>query len=238
MRNTERTILYVGLVLAIALSLGWRGVGAPAAAQPDASSAVPRIATADVLGVVEKLFFSDKYRPAREATVAEANKKLQPYLTTEQDLRGQIMQLAPEDAKRQELMRAYQANEQARQGVQQDEQQRIEQFNTQQLIEAYHLVSDAAAELASKRGYTHLFATKHELSPNLNAIPSAVQEMLGRPVILYDKGNDLTEELVKQFKVENVVVGQQPQGPAQPMPQPPAGEQPKPGEAPKPADKK
>lgn len=207
MRHFERAIVYVGLATAIGLSLGWNGIGADAVAQGSAQAQPVRIATADILNVVERLFISDRYRPAREASVQAANKKLEPMLATRAEIENMARALPPESPERKALEERYYANEQALQQAQQAEQNQIEMANTQQLTEAYRLVVEKAQALAKSMGYSHVVSTK--LDPTgirSTSVPGAVQEMLGRPVVLADPADDLTDRLLKEFGLENVAL--------------------------------
>lgn len=222
MRRSERILIYAALAIALSLSLGWRGPGPAATAQGGGKPVPSSPATADILGVVEKLWFSDAYRPAREGAVAEANRKLEPLLSRRAEIQQAASKVAdPNSPELAMLQQQYSANNQLLEQTQQEEQDRIERFNTTQLTEAYRLVVEAAQRMARDAGYTHVFATK--LDPGgikSTNIPSALQEMLGRPCVLGDPGADLTAALIKEFKLENVVVGQ-PSPPAPPAPDTP-----------------
>jgi len=208
MRHFERAIVYLGLATAIGLSLGWNGIGDSAVAQGPAVSQPVRIATADLLNVVERMFLSDRYRPAREAGVLAANKKLEPMLATRAEIEAQARALTPDSPDRKTLEERYYANEQMLQQAQQAEQNQIEASNTQQLVEAYRVVVERAQAMAREMGYTHVVSTK--LDPTgirSTSVPGAVQEMLGRPVVMADAADDLTERLIKEFSLENVTIG-------------------------------
>ena len=205
MRHFERAIVYVGLAVAIGLSLGWNGLGESAQAQGSSQAQPVRIATADILNVVERMFLSDRYRVAREAAVQAANKKLEPMLATRAEIETQARALPPESPELKPLEARYNANEQALQQTQQTEQAQIEASNTQQLTEAYRLVVEKAQALAKSMGYTHVVSTKLDPSGiRSTSVPGAVQEMLGRPFVMGDVADDLTERLIKEFGLENV----------------------------------
>src|SRR5262245_637143 len=79
MRSLQRVVVSLGVVGAIGAA-GLLGAWSQEA-KPDAPARQPagvRIATADVLGVVERLVMSERYRPAAEAFMNEQKSKLKP----------------------------------------------------------------------------------------------------------------------------------------------------------------
>ena len=200
----ERTCIYLGITTAIALALGWRGPGEPAVAQNAAgvASAQPfRLATADAVGLVERLITSPRYEQARNAYAEEQNQRLEPLLTQLQPMRNEASTLLPESPDLARIQQDFQGLQQQAQSVQVD----IDSYNTRQVAEAYRLVIEALDRAATDRGYTHAMATRTgDVSIKSDNIPGAVQEMLARPLAKTSAADDLTDTLAKEFGLEAV----------------------------------
>src|SRR5690242_1228378 len=86
MRHGERVVVYSGLALAIALGAGWRLGGSALAGEGgaikpgvvEAATAEPKVGTVDVLSLTERVFQTEKYKPARDAKEKELRERLQP----------------------------------------------------------------------------------------------------------------------------------------------------------------
>ena len=82
MRSLQRVVVSLGVLGAVGVAglLGaWSQEAKPAPPEASARQPAPvRIATADVLGVVERLVMSERYRPAAEAFMNEQNNKIKP----------------------------------------------------------------------------------------------------------------------------------------------------------------
>ncbi len=200
MNKVERLFVYGGITLAVAVGLGWRGVGEAAHAQGGTSGTAPvKIGVLDTLMIVERLVDSDRYKIAREAFQKDAAEKLTKSQTEFGELEAKFRSLpedSPEKAGIIEKAQALRAeDENTRNGV--------EKYNTDQIAEAYRVVIDAAGRIADARGYTHIIGSRTDAqlvrSPN---VQGAVQEMLARPVLRMPAGDDLTAEVMKELKIE------------------------------------
>lgn len=211
MKNVERVVLFSGLAVAIALGLGYRDVGTQAVASSANSSTVvadgAKIATVDVLTVVERLASSDRYTPAREqkakslaAPIEQINKELDT-------LRQEITAIPDfqNNAEAQPKIQQFQQKSQNLETLRQTAQNELESFNVAQLQEAYKIAIDTTNAIAGTRGYTHVFATKpfesKMTSTNVNGV---LQEMLARPIVRTNMADDLTDAVIKELKLENV----------------------------------
>lgn len=221
MNKVERLFVYGGITLAVALGLGWRGVGETAHAQGGSSAAAPvKIGVLDTLMIVERLVDSDRYKPAREAFQKDAADKLTKSQTEFGELEAKFRSLPEDSPEKPGIIEKAQAlraeDENTRNGV--------EKYNTDQIAEAYRVVIEAAGKIADARGYTHIIGSRTDTqlvrSPN---VQGAVQEMLARPVLRMPAGDDLTAEVMKELKIEAKAAEA---GPA-PMPAPAAAESPK-----------
>lgn len=205
MRKAERAFIYVGLAAALCAGLGWRGPGRPAYAQnaPASAAGAPlRVATVDMLKIVEKMVKSDRYSPAREAFNKELTTRLESMAGDLQSLRAQI-QASPQNApETQTLVQNFQARGQEFEQARNEAANRSDEFNARQIAEAYRLVAETVDARARQAGYTHVLATRSG-PPVLKSgnIAGTVQEMLARPVVVGEPADDLTKMILDEFKL-------------------------------------
>lgn len=204
MRKAERVLIYGGLVTAILLGLGWRGPEhvALAAGAPVAPQADMRLATVDILKVVEKFVKSDKYAPARDAFNRDLTTKLKTMAEALDALRGQI-QASPQNApETQGLMQNYQQRAQEFDQERQKAAQASDEFNAKQIAEAYRIVMAAIDDISTKGGYTHVLATRGGPAVlKATNIAGTVQEMLARPLLKGNPADDLTKAVSDELKL-------------------------------------
>jgi hypothetical protein len=206
-------------------------------APPAATRTAPvmRIATADVLGVVERMIMSDRYRPAQVAFTEEQNNKLKPLADELVALENRGATMPPNSPDLENLSKQFDQKRDDFQRARQEALAKIDAFNTDQVREAYKLTLQAVDDLAKQKGYTHVLASRTgPATIRSDNVAGALQEILARPVAKADPADDLTDELVKQFKLENVKIDEAPprlgapggpQGPG-PTPAPPAPKRP------------
>ncbi|MBI1191103.1 MAG: hypothetical protein GC200_10540 [Tepidisphaera sp.] len=213
LKHGERLALYAGVAAAIFFGVASQRDVSSVVAQPT-PQVTTRIATADILAVAERLIATDKYKTGRDNLATSLNKDLQTRIDAMNSLKDQYAAL-PEAAKAQDstdskavtLRQQFSQQQQELQQKDADARAQVEKFNTTQVIEAYKIISEAASDMATTMGYTHLIASRNGAfdirSQNLTG---AVQEMLARPVIKAPAADDLTDRLIKQFHLENVKV--------------------------------
>lgn len=200
MNKVERLFVYGGISLAVALGLGWRGVGEAAHAQGGGSTpGAAKIGVLDTLMIVERLVDSDRYKPAREAFQKDAADKLTKSQAEFGELEAKFRSLPDDSPEKQGIVEKAQAIR----GEDEKTRNSVEKFNTDQIAEAYRVVIEAAGKIADARGYTHLVGSRTDTqlvrSPN---VQGAVQEMLARPMLKMPAGDDLTTDVMKELKVE------------------------------------
>lgn len=176
-------------------------VGERAVAQPTGTQGV-RMATVDVLGVLERMLESELYRPARDEATAAWNDQLQS-LGTERDALVQTLQtMDPQDPAAQQAYEQYQALGQRMYALQQEAQTAIDRFSAEQLADAYRKVYDAARAVAAREGFSHVFASRMSAedikAESTNVI---VQEVLARPMLMSGEGEDLTALVVAELNI-------------------------------------
>lgn len=209
MKNTERTIIYAGLALSLTMGLAAFSTGSSAIAEsaPSKQADAPRIASIDVLSVVERMVSSDKYKTPRMTNETEQADKLKPLADELNKIQTEAKDLKEDSQRFKDMSTQFVQKNQDFQRLRQEAANQVENYNTLQVAEAYRLVLDAANQLATTSGYTHVIASKSGPATIASTnIPGAVQEMLARPLIKGVAADDLTERLIKQLGLENVVV--------------------------------
>jgi len=231
LRNAERVALYAGLTVAIVLGLSANSGTRVEAQNSGGMSAATRLATADVLSVAERIIQGSEYVTGRDMQVQTLNKPLKDMRDQLQALQARYQGLAPNSPDRETVQKEFQALQGQYQEKDREAVAQVEQFNTFQVAKAYAQVVEAAEKMGGDLGYTHVIATRTG-KPEIRSsnVPGAVQEMLARPIIKGVAADDLTERLMKEFKVEAVpaavpvgdpaVAPTTPSSPAQPIKKP------------------
>jgi hypothetical protein len=204
MQRVQHALIPLGLagvIAAAAVGMSLKG----AIAQDVAPRQSPRIATADVLGVVERMVKSDRYRPAQEAFTSEQNNKLKPLADELVALEKKGTTLAPGSPDLAELSRQFEEKRDEFTRARQEAMTKIDAFNTDQIREAYRLVLQSVDDMAAHLGYSHVLASRTG-APVIRSdnVSGALQEILARPVAHGDPQDDLTERLIHEFKLENI----------------------------------
>lgn len=209
MRKFERVCVYGGIGLALAAGLGWRGLGEPASASNAPGVVAPmdaiRLATVDILSLVQRLVTTEPYTQERDAMQAEQNKRLQPLAEALEKMQAEAQDLRPESERFKALDRQFGETNREFARIEAEARTLIERQNTQQVAGAYARVLEEAEKLATGLGYTHVIATRSGAPTILSDnIPGAVQEILARPVVKSNAADDLTDRLAKVLGIENV----------------------------------
>lgn len=193
-------------------------------------AASQRLATIDVYGLIERLIDSDKYKPAREAFINELRGKLevmQNELEASQTALKAMDQTKPEF---QTEVGKFQGRYQEFQQLQNDSNDQAEQFNTSQLVEAYHLIVGGAARIAKEKGYSNVINSRGMgVEVKANNLPGSLQEMLARPMVFSLPEDDISEAVATEMKLPAAkapesVAPAAPTAPAAPATVPPAKE--------------
>jgi hypothetical protein len=202
MARLNGKVLALAASAGIALSVaGWTMAQDSRQAPPPAA----RIATADVVQVVERMLASDRYRPAQETFVQQENEKLKPMADELAALDDRGSKLTPGSPEMEQLAKEFEQKQDAFQKARQDAFGRIDSFNANQVREAYRLTLQAIDELSGKLGYTHVIASRTgEPTIKSQNVAGALQEILARPLAKSANDDDLTDRLVRQFRLENV----------------------------------
>lgn len=221
MTLTERVVVFSGLAIAIGLGLSGQFAGSAAVAGPAETrtpGAAPefKLATVDALAIIARMLESDQYKQANAAHAEKFDTDLRGMLKELEDLRTRALGAAEGSDQRRALESEFVQKNQKFEESRATAQQSVEEFNTSQVAEAYRLVVEAANALAQTGGYTHVIVTRgDQVKIASKSVAGAVQEILARPVIRGVPSDDLTETVIKQFKLENVALpGETPAAPA------------------------
>lgn len=225
MRHVTRAMAVVAMIAAAGASAVL--FSHHATAQGTATPApMVRIASADILEVVERMVLSDKYRPARDEFTTAQRASIQPLIGELQALAAQGQTVTQGTPEFQNLVQQYTAKQQELQQKNEEAQAAIGQFEAKQVAEAYGLVAAAATRMAESMGYTHVFATRADTQIRSNNVPGVVQEILAHPLVTYPKGDDLTQTLIKELQLEDVTLPSQNPGATEPGATPPGATEP------------
>jgi hypothetical protein len=200
--HVHRTIAALGVGLAVSL-VGW---SASTIAQDGRQTvAAPRIATVDVLGLVERMLAGDRYRPAQEEFLRQENDRLRPLADELEAMERRGRTLPPGSPELENLGREFDRKQEEFQEARAAAFARIEAYNAGQVREAYRQVMEAIDAMAAELGYTHVIASRTG-DPTIRSqnVPGALQEILARPVAKASPADDLTERLIRKFGLENV----------------------------------
>lgn len=196
------------IVVSAAVGLAF-GVSAMLASRPVVAQATPaptavRVASIDLLDVVERMVISERYAPAREALAKSWTDRINPLRTELETMQQQGMAMQQGTPEFQALVQQFGEKQGQLQQAQQQAQAEVSQFEAQQVAEAYALVSDAAARLGTRLGYSHVIASRATTRIRSNNVAGVVQEILARPVVLTPAADDLTKGLLTELGLDQV----------------------------------
>ncbi|MDX2146212.1 MAG: OmpH family outer membrane protein [Planctomycetota bacterium] len=176
---------------------------APAFAQPAPSqTVVPRIASVDILAVVDKMLASERYHPLRFGKAQEFNAQLEPLQKEYRDAEFGVVSTPESDPTRAEKIEVWRQKRQAFETKRQELDRQFDEFSTSHAVEGYRIAIETAQALARARGYTHVFASRSgtDLQTRLRAGFSI--ESAGRPLLISPPEDDLTSAVIAELKVE------------------------------------
>ncbi len=218
MRTQTRWWAIAGVAALGAVALLWNQA---VRAERGAEGEPTRVAVIDVLGTVQRLFESERYKPARDEFEAKLlTETVQPARAAMTDLKARYDALAPDSPDRARLSAEY------------DQKSRevdlastfAEEFNTRQLAEAYRVVIETAGSVAKERGYTMVVASRTDRDFIKGAnVNTAVQEMLARPVLVAPEGADITTAVTAALKLDAAMAPASPPASPSVAPQTPPG---------------
>jgi Skp family chaperone for outer membrane proteins len=193
MARIERVVLYVTAVVCLAIVLGVRGVDGTAIASQDTASSSQKMATVDVLALVQETLQSDTFRPERESVAEEWTRRLDAAQAELQRLQEEIQLLPQNDPQQGPLRQQYQRLAQQAQQIGQQANQAYQEMSARQAREAYAKVHSAADKVAASQGFGVVFATRTDATIDESSnLATVTQEILARPVLFGPATTDLT----------------------------------------------
>ena len=186
MRALDRIVLLVLGVGVLALVVGLR-----AAPSQDGGE---RIASVDVLSLVEQKLRTPEYEDVRATREAELVEILQGMQAEMQLLGQQLQTMQPGDPQGQQVYADYQAKQLEMQQFQQTSLEQFQQMGADQAKEVYVIVRAATDRVAQREGVTHVIASRAGVDmPAANSLTAVTQEILARPLTVGMDRRDLTD---------------------------------------------
>ena len=200
MIRSSKTTMSLALVAAVAIALvATPSVFGTRVAQPAGES---RIATVDLLTLLEDMLQTEDYKPARDAFREEWETRIGGLQTRLQQIESELRLSAPTDPNMGQLQQQYQQTGYQYQQLSREAAMAFDQFNAEQAAEAYAQLNENATTLAEGLGYTHIFVTRRE--PEITErgnLATVTQEILARTVVLAPTGDDLTDRLRDRMSI-------------------------------------
>jgi Skp family chaperone for outer membrane proteins len=220
--HTRRMTVIGALVAGAAVVGAW--VGGTAMAQPTEERAnTMRLATLDIYILSEKVMNRAELLKPRETIDARYQQQLQALEKQVQDIDARLTALerTPQDPQVRPLFEQRQAKvEEYQQAVQKLNQEK-EELLASQLGSVYREVRQVAAAVAQRQGYSHVISNRR-LDDATKAVTAgdALQDMLARPALVFPAGDDLTEAVAAELKVDLTAPPAPEPTPQAPAPQP------------------
>jgi Skp family chaperone for outer membrane proteins len=191
----------VGIAIGVA-SLGGGQALAQAGGQPAASPAGLKIATVDVLKIVERHMARPELDSARSTLVKSWQDQINAVDAELKALQQQAQGLAQTDPKMQELGAQYQAKQENYQKMSQTAQAAVDKLLSTQMVEGFDAVRGAIKTIAARNGYTLVLMSRPAAEPidptNQNLV---LQQILARPVLEATGSTDITEVVIAELKL-------------------------------------
>lgn len=193
------TPLSIGLLAAVVLIavITW-----PTRATTVQAAEEHRVATVDILLLLQRLMQTDEYLPQREAVSEEWSNRIQGAQANLDKLEAEIRLLSPNDPRSMALRQQYQQSAQQLQQLSQQGQQAFQSMTAEQASSGYTRIRDRARQMATEWGYSHLIASRTEVDfSGVTNLPGVTQEILARPVLLSPPGDDITEAIAEAMNL-------------------------------------
>lgn len=205
MRSAERLFLYAAVTTALLLALRAAPLIGPAAhaASPGRGEA-PRIAVCAVYSIADALMDSDRFRPERVEFEQELRREsLAPLMEELKRLQKQLEAADRKDANFQELRERYFRQQGVVSRATQEIAKEVEKKVADQLVECYHLVRAAAADVAEDLGYDFVLASNGaDEDLRKDSVSGLMRDILGRPVLVSPAEVDITDDVRAHLKLE------------------------------------
>lgn len=192
MSRAERTFFFLAALVALAAGLGSLAIDRTAVAS--SQSAENKVATVNVLALMQESLQQAPYLPEREKIADEFTAQIEAAEAQVQRLQQEI-QLAGQNAPNaMQLRQQYQAAAQQLQQLGQQANTRFQALSADQAVLAYEQVHKATDKVAAAQGYRLVFASNRDAAIDAGGNLTAVtQEILARPVVYGSNTDDITE---------------------------------------------
>jgi hypothetical protein len=211
MRTGERIFLYSGLTLALALGAASQsGVGLFPSANATSITLAPepaKIASIDMLALIDKALMSERYYPARSAKATELNARLEPAGRELVEAEFPLQTTPRESPEWQAKYEAWIPKKQAYDKLQNELTADFDKFNTSQAVEAYRLVAEAAEAFAKANGYTHVISTRNTRELKSTQSAGVVTEVNSRPIVFGPTTDDISDVIAKELGIDKMAPG-------------------------------
>lgn len=209
-----------GLVgAAVALTVVRPGPAVAQGGVPGAAIAPSKVATVDILSIVERLVISDEFKGPRDKFYADTDAPVEAILADLRAMEAKAKDLKPDAPELPAMREQYQKRSEEYQQAGRPAASAKERFSATQVSQAYSRAVTAARAMATSLGYSHVVASRvGELTLRSDNVPGAVQEILARPAVMSPPSDDLTDQLLKQLNLDKVT----PPVPTQVVPSPAA----------------
>ncbi len=185
MRTLDRVVLLLLAGGVLTLILGLRGISSQDSGQ--------RLASADVLTLVEDVLRTDVYADPRVKQEAELFDAMQAMQAQMQMMSQELQTLQPGDPRGPQLYADLQAKQLEAQNFQQRSFESFQSLGSGQAKEVYATVRAATARVAEREGFSHVIANRAGVEMEGTATLTAVtQEILARPLAVGADRHDLT----------------------------------------------
>ncbi|MBK7405666.1 MAG: OmpH family outer membrane protein [Phycisphaerales bacterium] len=230
MQRNSHLVLAAGIagaVFATFLSHAW---SEPAIASSGLYGADIKVATVDVLKLLERMLDGEPYASERESNTKTWNDQISDLASQRDALVQSLSQMKPDDANAQALYEQYQGLQQRINGLSQEAGAAVDKLSAQQLADAYKHIHAAVQKVAEAGGYDRVFSSRMTTedinADNTNVI---VQEVLLRPVLRNAGGDDLTPQIMEELGIKEAEPQKPDAAPTEPGATGPAPAEPVPG---------
>lgn len=176
-----------------------------AARETQAASTSQRIATVDMLVLVERVVLLPKFADAMNAMTNERAKELQQIVDSQAALETQAKDLDQNSDQFKALRDQYLALDSQFKTRQREVQAEIEKLTATQVQQAFTEVLAKVQEAAKQAGYSHVFTSrKADASFRATDFANTLQEVLARNVLLAPQSDDLTESMIDALGVRAI----------------------------------
>jgi len=162
----------------------------------------PRVASVDILSLLEDYLRLDEFKPDRDALRTEWESRLADTQQILTGLEAELRMATPQTPGVQQLQQRYQQTAYQFQQQQREASMAFDRFSAEQAADAYATLYESAVGLAQERGYSHLIASRQSGEiDDRNNLATVTQEILARPVMLAPEGHDLTAVLRDRLSI-------------------------------------